>query len=86
MNLVNYEAPGLKEAYAAVRKEAERLGVEIAVRRSLDWCRRRCRGGSPTVREGVTVDPSDPITMIRNGASATPSLTVGLLPRLTRTP
>ena len=30
MNLVNYETAGLVQAYAAVRKEAERLGVEIA--------------------------------------------------------
>ena len=30
MNLVNYETTGLKEAYDAVRKEAERLGIEIA--------------------------------------------------------
>jgi glutamate formiminotransferase len=30
MNLVNYETTGLKEAYDAVRKEAGRVGVEIA--------------------------------------------------------
>jgi glutamate formiminotransferase len=30
MNLVNYETTGLLQAYEAVRKEAERLGVEIA--------------------------------------------------------
>jgi glutamate formiminotransferase/glutamate formiminotransferase/formiminotetrahydrofolate cyclodeaminase len=30
MNLVNYETTGLVQAYEAVRKEAERLGVEIA--------------------------------------------------------
>ena len=30
MNLVNYETTGLKDAYDAVRKEAERVGVEIA--------------------------------------------------------
>ncbi len=30
MNLVNYETTGLLQAYDAVRKEAELLGVEIA--------------------------------------------------------
>ncbi len=30
MNLVNYETTGLAQAYEAVRKEAEQLGVEIA--------------------------------------------------------
>ena len=30
MNLVNYEETGMAKAYEAVRKEAERLGVEIA--------------------------------------------------------
>jgi glutamate formiminotransferase len=30
MNLVNYEVSGLEKAYAAVRSEAEKLGVEIA--------------------------------------------------------
>ena len=30
MNLVNYEAPGMDQAFAAVRKEAESHGVEIA--------------------------------------------------------
>jgi glutamate formiminotransferase len=30
MNLVNYQVTGMTEAYAAVRKEAEKLGVEIA--------------------------------------------------------
>ena len=30
MNLVNYETTGLVQAYEAVRKEAQRLGVEIA--------------------------------------------------------
>jgi glutamate formiminotransferase len=30
MNLVDYETTGLTQAYEAVRKEAERLGVEIA--------------------------------------------------------
>ena len=30
MNLVNYEMTGLAQAYEAVRKEAEQLGVEIA--------------------------------------------------------
>jgi glutamate formiminotransferase/glutamate formiminotransferase/formiminotetrahydrofolate cyclodeaminase len=30
MNLVNYEVTGMEQAYAAVRKEADRLGVEIA--------------------------------------------------------
>jgi len=30
MNLVNYETTGLEQAYEAVRKEAERLGIEIA--------------------------------------------------------
>ena len=29
MNLVNYESTGLAQAYEAVRKEAERLGIEI---------------------------------------------------------
>ncbi len=30
MNLVNYEVTGMEAAYAAVRGEAEKLGVEIA--------------------------------------------------------
>ncbi|MFZ0063876.1 MAG: glutamate formimidoyltransferase [Pyrinomonadaceae bacterium] len=30
MNLVNYEITGMEQAYAAVRREANRLGVEIA--------------------------------------------------------
>jgi glutamate formiminotransferase/glutamate formiminotransferase/formiminotetrahydrofolate cyclodeaminase len=30
MNVVNYEVTGMKEAYDAVRREAERLGIEIA--------------------------------------------------------
>ena len=30
MNLVNYEVTGMEQAYEAVRKEADRLGVEIA--------------------------------------------------------
>ena len=30
MNVVNYEVTGMKEAYNAVRREADRLGVEIA--------------------------------------------------------
>ena len=30
MNLVNYEVTGMEQAYAAVRKEADRLGVAIA--------------------------------------------------------
>jgi glutamate formiminotransferase len=30
MNVVNYEVTGMKEAYDAVRREADRLGVEIA--------------------------------------------------------
>jgi glutamate formiminotransferase len=30
MNLVNYEVTGMQQAYTAVRREAERLGVEIA--------------------------------------------------------
>ncbi|HET6671438.1 MAG TPA: glutamate formimidoyltransferase [Pyrinomonadaceae bacterium] len=30
MNLVNYEVTGMEQAYAAVKKEAGRLGVEIA--------------------------------------------------------
>jgi glutamate formiminotransferase len=30
MNLVNYQVTGMTEAYAAVKSEADRLGVEIA--------------------------------------------------------
>jgi glutamate formiminotransferase len=30
MNLINYEVAGMEAAYAAVKREAERLGVEIA--------------------------------------------------------
>ncbi len=30
MNLVNYEVTGMEAAYEAVKKEAERIGIEIA--------------------------------------------------------